>query len=226
MGTLTAGAVLNLARDKHPALSSTNAPAEIAYRFLSSMQRDLVQLIARRVPGEVALKITIPFPLASFDAGVDLAVLLPNGWLDLTDLFVYYASAPDGPRFVRSQFIPWEQRDTGRSTPAHTYRNNTLLFLGIASDYASYASASLTYSPLPVDIATPASLFTTSDDAREAYAAATAAFWLGRMLGSDPRVTLQVVQLFDQRASSAMDSYLKRILLTAQRQDYRVRDVR
>jgi hypothetical protein len=226
MGALTAATVINLARDKHPALSSTNAPNELAFRFLSSMQRDLVQLIARRVPGEVALRATIAFPLASFDAGVDLAVLIPGGWIDLTDLFVYYAQSPDTSRNIRSQFIPWEQRDTGRSMPAHTYRNNTLLFLGQASDYTAYVSAALTYSPLPTDITTPASLFTTSDDAREAYAAATAAFWLGRMLGSDPRVTLQVVQLFDQRASSAMDSYLKRILLTAQRQDYRVRDVR
>ena len=88
MGTLTAGAVLNLARDKHPALSSTNAPAEIAFRFLSSMQRDLVQLIARRVAGEVAIRVSIPFPLDRIDPGVDLAVFIHGGWHDLAAVFL------------------------------------------------------------------------------------------------------------------------------------------
>jgi hypothetical protein len=224
---LTVLQVTTRARDLHPALSFTNAPQVLAYRQLSAQQRDLIAVIATSIPAYLADRVTITMPLASFDAGVDLATLIPGGWLDLLDLFMTYTGdSSETPRTVRAKAVPWEQRDMSQRVPGWTFRHNTLLLLGKVADYANYTEGVLTYTPLGTDLTADASTFLLPDDAREWLAAELAVYWLSRMVGlPQAGVTGDVVGVYVQRAQVARQALLTRIRSLGMRQDYRIRDV-
>ncbi len=54
--TITAGEVITLARDYHPALSPNNAPNRIAWRALTRFVDDLTDRIMVKVPGFFAVE--------------------------------------------------------------------------------------------------------------------------------------------------------------------------
>lgn len=224
---LTVGEVLNHARDLHPSLSETNAPNPLAYRALSRFLSDLVEEIAHRVPGFFGTELTVPLPLASFDAGLDLGAALPGGWKRLLDLFFVYAdSTTDPPTRVRGNAIPLEQRDMNGPLPAWTLRSNVIYLLGQPGDYGNFASFVLTYTPLSVDVAGLNAPILLPDDSREALAAMLAAFFLKRLV-DDPqyRVSKRTAELYMSDAATERAKFLRRIWRTTQNQDYVIRDV-
>lgn len=230
---LTVGTVINHARDYHPALANANAPVAIAYRALSRFSDELTESIVRRVPGWMGQTETITLTSSVFEDGVDLTTLIPAGVKDFIDMrFLYDQSSPQS--FVTGTFIPYEQRDMPHMIPAYTLLNNVLYLLGndqvgqLAQAYQNYSAMVLSYTPIPADLTSNSSEFTGFlDDAREAFAAMLAAFWLRRLV-SDPKYGVQRVDAdyFDSVAEQEKARYLRRIWTTTQKQSYFIREVR
>lgn len=224
--TFTVGTVINHARDLHPALTETNAPNPVAFRFLSRLTRDLIREIVRRVPANEGQILTVSLPLADFSTGIDLSTSIPAGWMDLLEGFFLAGTSPNPCQKVRGPFVPWEQRDMGVPVPAFTFRNNVLYFLGGAGAYAQYSQFLLEYTPLPVDVGKVSDTFNLPDDARETLALQLGAFWLKRMVGSPQMgVTTQIAGLFQGDADAEKGKFLSRVWNLAARQSYSVRDV-
>jgi hypothetical protein len=224
---LTAATVINHARDLHPSLSPVNAPNALACRALSRFLSELVEKIARRVPGYLGTTLTVPLPLAVFTAGIDLTAAIPGGWKRLLDgFFVYSASQTNPPTRVRANPIPYEQRDMNGPLPAWTFLANTVTFLGQETDYSQFSSFLLTYTPLAVDVANVGSAIPLPDDSREALAAMLAAFFLKRLV-DDPqyRVSAKTATLYQGDADTEKAQFLRRIWRLTQNQDYVIRDV-
>lgn len=222
--TLTVATIINNARDLHPALSKTNAPDEIAFRALSRFQRQMVQDIATNVPAFLAAEVEVPFPLAVFDDGIDLATLIPGGWQDLLDGFLLYANTPNNRR-VRIEFVPWEQRDMFGGAPRYTFRDNVLYFLGGEDQYAQVSSFFLTYTAIAPSLTALTSTVLLTDDSLDALALMLAGEWLMRMVGNPSfGVSAEAAGLYMQRGEAMRLAYVTRVRRLAQRQRYAVRD--
>lgn len=225
--SLTAGTVINHARDMNPALSRANAPDVVGYRALTRMSGDLVQAVTVRQPAFLAKSVTLALPLAVFADGLSLATLIPAGWLDLLEVFAQRADTSDATQWPRRvQMVPWEQRDMPQPWPGVTLRDNTLFLLGDVDAWTAFASLKLTYTPSPASVTGDNSVLEVPDDALDALATMLCAFYLWRLVG-DPayRVTGDMANLWDSKASGERDRFLNRIWRTGQRQSYRVRDV-
>jgi hypothetical protein len=72
LGGLTAGGVINEARDAHPAFNPRQHPNGTLLRLLSSYQRNITSKIARVNAPLCASQLIIALPLADFNAGVKL----------------------------------------------------------------------------------------------------------------------------------------------------------
>lgn len=226
MPTLTAGEIINHARDLHPALSPANAPAVLAYRQISRHQQELIQEITVRQPAFLAEYAVVTLPLADFDAGEDLDTAIPSGWLDILEVFTRWSSSDVTGYPTRCQIVPWEQRDMPQPFPAVTIASNTLYLLGTAEGWARMASLRITYTAQPDDIVDDDSVLVVPVDAREALAHGLAAFWLGRLVGNPQyQVDADAVGYREGKAAEEQKKFLTRIWRTGQRQSYRVRDV-
>lgn len=226
--TITAAQILNRARDLHAALSEQNAPDVLMFRELSARQDTFFDKIFARVPAMLAKVLTVPLPLADFDAGVDLATEIPGGWKDLTPAAEFRLSGTPVPRaIVEAKFIPWEQRLMGPSLPAFTLRDNTLFFLGSDTNYARFTEFRLTYTPIPERIVDEDSVVALPDDALEPLAAGLASFGLRRLVGNPLYgVTMAMWRTYDEDAALQEAMFLRRIFMgIAQRQNYSVKVV-
>lgn len=229
--SVSVATVVNQARDVHPGLSPAAAPVNVAYRQLTRFSRDLYENIARRVPGYLVTSANIALPLAAFPNAGTLTSLIPGGWKDLLDLVFTYSTTPVTPaQTVTAKFVPYEQRDMPQSVPAWSVEGDQIVFLGAVTDYTSFSSATLTYTPAPPMLAAPTDLVCQSgglpDDALDCLAAMLAAFWLGRLV-DDPSnaVTEKTYIRAAGEAGALRAAFLRRIWALSQRQSYRVRDV-
>ncbi len=231
--TLTAAAVANWARNYHPSLSTTNAPQQLAYSALSRFQTGLLQDITRRVPGYFGQRVSVTFDASTFADGIDLSTLVPAGIKDFIDArFLYNQSTPE--QFVTGLFVPYEQRDLPTRVPSYTLLGNILLLLGgngsgdLSSAYQNYSGLVLSYVALPTDITSDDSVLVGfPNDAREAFAAMLAAFWLRRMVSNPAyNVDRTDADYFDAIANEERARFLTRIFqgITQQQSAY-IREV-
>lgn len=220
--SLSVAQVINHARDLHPALSPQNAPVPVAIRALSRFQRGIVAEITKRVPAWLAVLAEVDMSTVTLDDGVALGTLIPAGWLDALQGSVTFAN----DRKRKAVFVPWEQRDIPTVFPSFTLRDGTLFFIGRQAEWGQVSTFTLSYTGLPDDLETPASLFVLPDDARECLAEMLASEWLGRMVDQPAYgVPSATAQFFVQRAGSAKREFLSRVYRLTQRQKYVVRDV-
>jgi hypothetical protein len=225
--SLLTGLVINHARDMNPALSRENAPPVVGYRALTRFVGGLVQEVAPRQAGFLAKEAVIALPLPVFAAGISLETLLPEGWLDLVDLFARFTSSASSTTWpTRCENVPWAQRDMAQPFPAFTLRDDTLFLLGDESSWNSIASLKLSYTPQPAPLTGDNSIIPLPPDALDALATMLCAFYLWRLVG-DPayRVTGDMASLWDGKARDERKAFLERIQRTGQRQSFRVRDV-
>lgn len=222
---LTAGQVLNFARDKHPALSESNAPEPVGIRQLSELQRDLISEITIRMPGWGGSTLTVALPLASFAGGVDLNDEIPGDVFDMAQGTFIYRDLPDrDPRVAN--FVPWEQRTRPVTLPAFTLFNNILYFIGNEQNYASFSSFKLEYTAIPADVETVDTVLVLRTQAREALSWGLAAFWLMRLVKSPVyQVTADMASAINSRASEEREKFLNQIARLTQRQQHTVKIV-
>lgn len=214
-------------RDLHPALSKSNAPAQLAFRQLSRFQRDLVQEMVVRIPAYLSQELVVTLPLADFEAGINLTTLLPDGWKDLLEGECRYSASGASPhRKCPAAFIPYEVRKQNHQRPAFTFQSNVLYLLGCANDYSQFDQFILAYTGAPPQLTAASSTFVVPDDAQDYLAYALAAFHLKRMVGQPAfNVDAETAALYMSDAATARAQFLKRIFQLSQRQSYSVRDV-
>jgi hypothetical protein len=88
LGSLTAGQIIQEARDVHPSFGPRQHPNGTLLRLLSSYQRAIFAKIAQTNPALCASNLFITLPLADFAAGIKLpsfTYMLPNPTLITTD---------------------------------------------------------------------------------------------------------------------------------------------
>lgn len=88
IGSLTAGDVINQARDHHPSFGPRQHPEGSLLRVLSNYQRSIFAKIAQVNPSLCASNLFVTLPLANFAAGVKLPAftyVLPNPTLITTN---------------------------------------------------------------------------------------------------------------------------------------------
>ncbi len=224
--TVTVAQVDDYMRDLHPALSSSNAPDQLALRALSRFQRDLVREIVVKVPAFLSQQVAVALPLADFDAGIDLSALIPDGWTDLLDGFFRYSTAVPPFRDTRGVFAAFEQRDMPQPFPAWTFQGNVVYLIGVAEDFAQISQFTLHYTGTPAELTTDQATFVLPDDCKDYFAAALAAFHLKRLVGNPSfNVDRQTAQLYGEDAAELRLQFLSRIFRLSQRQNYSVRNV-
>jgi hypothetical protein len=222
---ISAGQVLNHARDLHPALAPVHTPEPLAWRQLSRQQEDLWQDITRIVPALYAQQVALPLPPPSgFAAGWPLATFLPNGqYKDILDLEVQWNAPQRQP--TRVTFVPFEQRDLRHRFPAITLRDGAFYPIGNENDWASAQSVVVTFTPLPQDITSEGQTLSLPDDARECMAAMLAAFFARRLVGVPAlSVTPDIAGMLNNMAQEERTRFLARIRQVAQKQRYRIRN--
>lgn len=212
---MKAGQVINDARDLHSVLSVTNYPVPLALRELSREERTITSIILTRVPGALAEVLVTPLPLADFNAGIDLATAIPGGWFDLPVGEFTTSVTPSPNTTFTAKFIPWEQKNMWHSGPAFTFRNGVIYFLGVAQNYARYATFRLTYTPAPAQLLTENSDINLPDDALDALSLRVAAFGLQRLVGNPNfKVTKDIVAEYKQDALEARTAYVKSVFMS------------
>lgn len=222
---ITAGEVINLARDAHASLSVQSTPKPVMLRRISEEQRTLFDMIFSRVPGLLAQVLTVPLPLADFDAGIDLTTEIPGGWKDLTPSAEFqFSDRPPPAGVVKVGFVPFEQRLQSRSLPAITFRDNTIFLLGSANNYNQFSEVRIPYTPIPADVTAETSVLELPDDARGVLAARLASVSLRRLVGNPLYgVSMAMWREYDGDAAGATSSFLRRLVQgIGQRQDYHV----
>src|SRR5690349_21005501 len=227
--TLTAGDCIDQGRDEHPSLSETNAPSVLLLRQLSREVRSLTTAIAPRMPEFLAQRLEVAIGDIDFasEATIDLGDLIPDGWLDIPQLYFTWAVAPSpgASRPVKAQFVPWQQRMSPRRLPAYTFLNNVIYILGPQQAYTGFGFAIVAYVPLPTDFTDEADTVPLPDDARECLAQALAAFALRRLVGNPQfEVNAEAALTQAEVAAASKKAFLNRIWRITQRQDGRMRD--
>jgi hypothetical protein len=217
--TITAGQVINEARDYHAALSKTAAPDRLSWNHLTRTMNRFRDRIMVRVPAFFAAEFTQTLTAAIFSNGLNLASVSSVGVKAFTGpiRFLYASSSP--ARYVDGQFIPWEQRTMNNGVPAYTLINNVVKLLAgngvddLATAYQNYDSMVLSYTANVTPIVANANEITGfPDDAREALALSLVAFHLRRMVGS-PQYNVKRVDAdyFDAQATDAANLFYTRI---------------
>lgn len=231
---LTAGAVIDAARDYHGALSKQNAPDRLAWPQLTRFMNTLMNRILGRMPAFFAQTYVATLNSALFTNGLALATISSIGVKGLAgDIqFTYNASDPD--RFVPGRFIPWEQRDLYTPVPAYTLRNNVIYLLAgdggidLATAYQNFSAMTVSYTPSATAIVNnDTELAGFPDDALEVFATNLAGFLLRRMVGNPQwGVERADADYFDAQAREAREDFLTRLTRgITQQANYYVRDV-
>lgn len=212
---LLVSAVINLARDYHPALSPANAPEQIAFRATQRFQNELMEEIYVRQNGFFAQRLTIAFDAATFTAGIDLTTEIPAGVKQILNPTNFIRNTSDPVTYDPGLFVPFEQIDQSGG-------------LAISQDYQNYSGLVLTYVPVPEEITDGADELTGfPDDARDAFATMLAAFWLRRLVGNPSyNVDRRDADYWDAYAASEKDRFLKRVFVgQTQSQSFYIKDL-
>ena len=231
--SLTAGTVIDSARDFHGALSKQNAPNRLGYPQITRFMNQLMDRLLGRVPAYFAQTYVATINSALLTNGLALSTLSATGVKGLAGdiLFRYTSSSPQ--RHFPGKFIPWEQRQLYTPVPAYTMANNVIYLLAgtvgfdLGTAYQNFDQMTVSFTPNPAAITADISVLTGfPDDALEAFASDLAAFLLRRMVGNPSwEVKRGDVDYYDGLAAEARGRFLTRITRGfAQQQSYYVID--
>lgn len=232
--SLTAGTVIDSARDYHAALSKQNAPNRLGYPQITRFMNHVMDRLLGRVPGFFAQTYDATLNSALFTSGLALSTISSIGVKGLTGPILFSYTGTDPVRWIPGQFVPWEQRDMYAAVPAYTLRNNIIYVLagdegadlGVA--YTNFDEMRVSYTPAATAITADGTVLAGfPDDALEMFASNLAAFLLRRMVGSPNwEVKRADVDYYDSLAADALKTFLDRITRgVAQQQSYYVREV-
>lgn len=149
---MQAGYVIDSARSLDSSFSPTRHIDRVCLEFLSRYQRYLAAKALDYDDRLLATEITFDLPPDPFEEGITLEVATDDPEvfepLEYDRIHGLDIQRGDGPR-KPCEIIPWPQRADAHDWPAFTQRDNTLLPLGDASQWAVFDTLYVDYSPTP-----------------------------------------------------------------------------
>lgn len=146
---MDAADVINGARSLDPSFSPHRHPNRVCFEFLTRYQRTLVGKVLARDSRVISSEITYPWPLASFEDGLELESAPASGeplqYDRLHGIDLEYANGDRIPVGI----IPWKGRAYADEWPVAAQREDTLIFLGRESNYARFEGIHIEYTPTP-----------------------------------------------------------------------------
>jgi hypothetical protein len=167
--TLLAGDIITAARDRHSAFDKQQTPDASALRALSAYVRELHGKVAMIDAALLREEVVVPFPLADFDAGIEL----PSN-RQVVELVGATAQYPNG---VPIEIIPVLTRHDRNAPAAAAWQVGSRLHLrGAASDWRTLTEVAVAVIPIPVALVTLADEIALPDTAQSALEARLALF--------------------------------------------------
>ena len=213
---LTAGEVIEEARDRHPAFDSNRNPQKVVRRALSTYVGVLLGKISEIDEQAITVEQVFPLPLAVFAAGIALPANRSVEDVVAVDV--------QGRRFP-IEIIRAGNRSDRNSRVASCWLVNGVLFLnGIAASWSAMSQIAVRYAPAAGLLATDAAVLPVGDNARSALVEATAFAMArrGQVKAGEPAIVLSE---FASIASKAEEDFLREIGNSLTAQVFRIRDV-
>lgn len=168
---LTAGAVIDAARNKHSAFNERDHPGKALRVELGRLERTLLQRAIERNQDYVAAVQSTPLPLSVFANGITLPA----------HLAVHDAELKGVNNATREvELAPWHARNDPRQLYTASQRGQVLYLLGTADQWNGWVSIDVTYTPRPTAPASAAAVLTVDELAEDALVTGLAAFMAGR----------------------------------------------
>jgi hypothetical protein len=215
---VTAGDIIEGARDQHPSFDERRHPGRMLLRVLSGYHRDLCIKAVHQNEAILASSQTTLLPLAVFATGIALPAYqyLHGGTV------VPVATGSDPAPLT---IVPWANRFQAARFPAGYVLGATLFLLGAATDWTPYASIVLSYTPIAGELTASNSVLLLPDTAAATCEAALALVMANRGT-ADPGMPPINVGRFAQLADEAERTFLDDIFLRRGNQTNLVREVR
>lgn len=178
LGSITAEAVIQEARDQHPAFEKRSNPNGLLLRALSSYQRTVYGKVARINPALLATPVTVTLPLDDFDDGC----VLPAFHYVMPGVEARLAANTDIVETVELVPLAMRTRTDSEMQARSVYlRGSTLYLSGRASHWDTYSSLTLHAVLVPEELTALSDVLGLPDWGMDAYVAALASLMATRM---------------------------------------------
>lgn len=219
---MTAGEVIESARDRHPAFARNRNPDAVVLRYVSDYARALHGKVA--AIDEAALVtdgVTTPLPLDDHDAGIPL---LPNRYV--AGVAARLRSTPDHACTLPVTLVPWANRLDHTNPSASAWVHGSVLSLRPpATRWRLVAEVIVSLVPVPVTLTSLADPLPLPDTASLALVEQTA-FFMARRGHTNPALPGIDIAVFAAAASSAEAAYLADVANRLTVEPIQTRDVR
>jgi hypothetical protein len=201
---LLASAIIDAARDRHPAFDRGQTPDPSALRFLSAYARELHGRVAKVNEGALGLVHEQPLPLADFAAGIALPA--HRALLEVEAVMV--GDSAENPQRKQLDVVHLTQRNDRQTSIAAAWTLAGVLFLRPPAALWSDASKiRTTYVAVPIPLASLGAALALPDTAEEACTASVARFMAGRGAARDGVPPIDFLR-FDRDQQRAEELYL------------------
>lgn len=214
---LTAGTVIETARDVHPAFEERRVPARALLRQLSAYHKELVGKVAHMDESAITATATFPFPSNTFPS----LALPAYDYLRGATL----RSGTDHSDTRALVIIPWAARKDPGPFPSAWIDGANLVLQGRDLDWGAWDQLEVEYVPNAPDLTALSSTFLVPDTALGTLAAHLARF-MARRGHMDPALPPIPLSLLEQQAHDAEEAFLRDIFLRRGAQTIVTREVR
>jgi hypothetical protein len=184
---MTADEIIEGARSLDPSFTQQRHPRKVAIQHLSRVQRRLVAEWVKLEETAYVEIVTATFPLADFDAGVELLEDEPESGESVAEPIAMTAIQRPLDMWIRNEdkpvdldLIRWGDRNRRVQGRAAYIVENTLFFTGRAEDWTDVERVELTYTPTPGNITDPAAELILPITAEELLVSSLGAFFARR----------------------------------------------
>lgn len=218
---LTAGRVIEAARDAHPAFDRKRSPDKIVLRFLASYQRELAGKVAAIDETLLVTDEIVLISAVDFEAGITLPANRYVAGVTAKDV----RSTAASPQFTEVKLIPWAHRHDRNSPLAAAWQYGGKLYLrSPASAWANISEIGISLVAAPGDLDALADVLVLPDEAEKALRDNTALF-LAKRGHTDPGLPAIPINDFRIDAERSELEYLRDVANRLTANTFRTRDV-
>lgn len=216
--TVTAGDLIDAARDQHASFDYRRHPDPLLLRALSRYHRELCMKAVHAHETILAIVAPISLPLANFSAGITLPA-----YQYLHGGTVVPISGTDGS--LPLTLVPWGNRFQDSRFPSAYVLKDVLYLRGVATDWGPYATINLFYTPIASELTALTDTLILPDTAIGACRDYLASFMANRG-HADPSMPKLNAADFMARYLESEKLFLDDVFLQRGNEDNRIREVR